>query len=87
MGLLRGRLRNYAAVATVVADSDEVEIQVVESMRTFWLVFCNNILNLAYYINALLNINVNFGGRFFKFLCLTLAARIKEQRKVMDQNL
>ena len=47
--------------ASVIADTEEVELVIIE----------------GYYINALFNLNVKFAGRFYKYLSYLLAHRIK----------
>ena len=54
------------ANATVIADSDEVELVIIE----------------GYYISALFNIDITFAGKFYKYLCYLLANRINNKINV-----
>jgi len=53
------------ASASVIADQDETSLTIVE----------------GYYINALFNVNPAFAGRFFRYLAVLLANRIKERQQ------
>lgn len=35
----------------------------------------------GYFINALFNVNLEFAGKFFKYLAMLLSHRIRERRK------
>jgi CRP-like cAMP-binding protein len=59
-------LRGKGASASILADSDDgVDVAIIE----------------GYFINTLFNVNPRFAGRFFKYLAILLAYRIKERQK------
>jgi hypothetical protein len=57
--------KGQGAYASVIADSEEgVDLIIIE----------------GYYINALFNIDPQFAGHFYKYLCFSLAHRIKQRQ-------
>jgi CRP-like cAMP-binding protein len=63
-------LEGIAATATVVADSDSVEIFVIEQV----------------FLERLLENNMEFFGRFYKSLAWILSQRLREPYSIANQN-
>ncbi len=61
--------RTQGAYGSVIADTEEVDLVIIE----------------GYYINALFNINPEFAGHFYKYLCYSLAHRIKQRQTEKPQ--
>jgi hypothetical protein len=71
-------LQESGASASVIADSDG-------GMNPNYKIIDLKIVDITivegYFVNALFSVNLDFAGRFFKYLAAVLSIRIKERRK------